>query len=122
VEAAAGADPRPFLMTERVTLTRALGAEAERGEAEVVFAEVLDGHAMFLAAVEERKAAVTEISLDTADEIGHRLAYITHEREEAVRRRDGASASASDDDKRRSAWLRDFIAGEPWVKTPRGRK
>ncbi|MGM0584288.1 MAG: DNA primase [Pseudomonadota bacterium] len=122
VESAAGADPRPFLMTERVALTRALGPEATAEQAAVVFSEVLERHVMFLSALEEGKAATEEISLETADEIAHRLAYISHQREEAARRGDAAEATARDEEEDLSARLRAFIAAEPWVKTPRGSK
>jgi DNA primase len=115
----AGADPEPFLVTERLQLTRALGPEAPGAQAELVFGEVLDRHVMFLAAVEEGKAAEAEISLETADEIAHRFAYISREREEAPRRRDGAQDASAEGEDALSARLREFIAAKPWEKAGR---
>ena len=117
-----GADPRPFLTTERLSLTRALGPGSARGEVEVAFAELVDRHAVFLSAAEESRAAEDDISLETADEIAHRLAYISVQREAATRRRSGPEGDA-DDDARLSARLEALRAEEPWRRRPgRGTK
>ncbi|MEO0681212.1 MAG: hypothetical protein AAF192_12460, partial [Pseudomonadota bacterium] len=116
---ALGADPEPFLRTERLSLTAALGPGAPRGRVEVEFADLIDRCSVALAAREEGAAAVEEISLETADEIAARLDYIS-------RRRDGAGSRGRDDgtdvdegDDALSRTLRAFIEDQPWVRKAR---
>lgn len=119
VIAALGHDPRPGLICGGVALTRALGPGAAPEAAEAALAETLDRHAGFLALAGEGRAALEDISADTAGEIAHRLAYISRQREEAARQ--GRDAAPDEGDAERSAWLSDFHASEPWKKSPRRR-
>ncbi|MEC9434917.1 MAG: DNA primase [Pseudomonadota bacterium] len=119
VIAALGRDPRPGLICGGVGLTRALGPGAPAEAADAALAEALDRHAHFLALAGEGRAAVEEISAETAGEIAHRLAYMSRLREEAARQ--GRDAAPDEGDAERSAWLSDFHASEPWKKAPRRR-
>ncbi|MEM1313335.1 MAG: DNA primase [Pseudomonadota bacterium] len=120
---ALGFDPEPFLRSDRLALTRGLGPEAPRAQVEIAFSEVLDRHVLFNSAMEEREAAAQDISVDTADEIAARLAYIGRRRDAAAPRdaagRRDADAGAEDGEEAVRAKLRGFYATEPWVKRPR---
>jgi DNA primase len=123
LEDALGFDAEPFLRSDRLALTRGLGPEAPRAQVEVAFDEVLERHLLFLSAAEEQQAARDEISIETADEIAARLAYISRRRDEAAPRdsagRRDAEAGAEDGEGGLEEKLRAFVAGEPWVKRPR---
>ena len=109
------------LSAEPLALTRALGPEAKPELAAAALTEAIHHHAGHLSAREEGKAAIEEISLDTVDEIAHRLAYISREREEALRRGLGGEGGSAEGDDQLSQRLRAFIEREPWRKGPRRR-
>lgn len=110
----------PFARLAAPDLAPALGPGAPASRAEPAFAEALDRHAILASLEAERAAAAEDISVDTADEIAHRLAYISREREEAARRRTESGDGAGDDDlDRAAARLRALIEAEPWVRRSR---
>jgi len=120
-EAKMNGDPRSALSAGPLALTRALGPEAKPELAAAALTEAIHHHAGHLSAREEGKAAIEEISLDTVDEIAHRLAYISREREEALRRGLGGEGGSAEGDDQLSQRLRAFIEREPWRKGPRRR-
>ncbi len=119
---AAACNPAEILRSGPIRLIRALGPGSPPEDVAPAFAEALDRHAGFLATLDEGRAAVEDISLDTADEIAHRLAYISRERDESLRRGAGSELAASEEEAERSRWLRDFYDARPWEKKPRRRK
>ncbi|SFI36868.1 DNA primase [Albimonas pacifica] len=120
-EAKMNGDPRAALSAGPLALTRALGPEAASELAAAALTEAIHHHAGHLSAREEGKAAIAEISLDTVDEIAHRLAYVSREREEALRRGLGGEGGSAEGDDQLSQRLRAFIEREPWRKGPRRR-